>query len=300
MLKKQDGFTLIEVLIAITLLSAVMIGIITLTDNTFDTADRVIREDEERLALETAFSRMEWDLSQLYTPLYFSHLLKPEGMSEDEGEIYNSIIDKYQRNSRFNLLSYDYIPVPLFKIEDKTTLTVFTNANRRKLENLKQSNFAWIQYSLEPNDEEIPEGIEQTTAKEVQSSKMLIRKIQNSNVYGSSQIEWDKIKSQVLFRKVNKLKYEFWNKETDKWTDNIELIKNGANHIKGIKVTMDYYDQDNLEKTTVRIFRPLYPDFEPEDMYKFLNGKPKTDSTSAQAEAQDEAQAEDGGQSEEE
>jgi prepilin-type N-terminal cleavage/methylation domain-containing protein len=279
MIKKQDGFTLIEVLIAITLLSAVMIGIITLTDNTFDTADRVIREDKERLALETAFSRMEWDLSQLYSPLYFSHQLKPEGMSEDEGEIYNSLIDKYQRNPRFNLLSYNYIPIPLSKLENKTTLSVFTNANRRNLENLKQSNFAWIQYSLESNDEEVPQDAEQTTAKEIQNSKMLIRKIQNSNIYDSSEIEWDKVKSQILFRKVNRLKYEFWNKETDKWTDNLDLIKNGANHIRGIRITMDYFDQDNLEKKTVRIFRPLYPDFEPEDMYKFLNGKPKPEST---------------------
>ncbi len=278
-LNNKNGFTLIEVLIAIGLLSGVMLGIISITDNTFETAERVTREDKELLAVETAFARLEWDLSQLYSPFYFSHELKPDGMSEDEGEIYNNLIDKYQRNSKFNLLSYNYIPIPQNRLEDKNTLTVFTSSNRRKLENLKQSNFAWIRYTLEENDEEISEEMEQKTAKEAQETKMLVRKVSNTNIYNPEEIEWDKIKSQVLFRKVMNLKYEFWNPETKKWTDNLDLIKHGANFIRAIKITMDYLDADNIEKQTVRIFRPLFPNFKPEDMYKFLNANPNTNQT---------------------
>lgn len=276
------GFTLIEVLISITILSFIMIGVINFTQSTYDTSDRVTREDKESLQIETAMARFEWDFSQIYSPLYFSHSMNPEGMSEAEGEAYNQIIESYQSNSRFSTLSYDGLPIPVFKNPDKSTLIFFTSSNRRKYENTKQSHFSWVKYSLVTDDRDDDEINSQNenlnTAKEEQKALMLIRNVYSDDIFKPEAIEWDEVKSQVLLRKVIGLTFEFWNPEAQKWTDNLELIKNGYQIIYAVRLTIDYYDPDNLEKKSLRVFRPLYPEFQPEDMYKFLNAKPETSS----------------------
>jgi prepilin-type N-terminal cleavage/methylation domain-containing protein len=66
------GFTLIEVLIAILLLSFITIGVVTITENAMNTKDRTTQLNEDNLQIETAMSRFEWDFSQIYSPLYFS------------------------------------------------------------------------------------------------------------------------------------------------------------------------------------------------------------------------------------
>ena len=58
----------------------------------------IIEEDRELLQVETAMARLEWDISQLYTPLYFSQAMSPTGMTEEEGEAYNRLIDSYTNN----------------------------------------------------------------------------------------------------------------------------------------------------------------------------------------------------------
>lgn len=294
-LSNENGFTLIEVLIAISILSILMVGIFTFTDGTFTTAERVIREDKELLQIETGMSRLEWDFSQIYSPLYFSHVMNPEKMTEEEGEIYNQLLDSYQQNNRFSLLNYDGLPIPLYQNPDKSTLAFFTSSNRRKFENSKQSNFGWVKYSLMDNDVKIDSNTELKTTKAEKKSQMLVRHFLNHNIYDPSKIEWDDLKTQVLLRKVISLLFEFWNPESQKWTDNLELIKNGYNIIYALRVTIKYYDSDNLEKVSVRIFRPLYPEFTPEDMYKFLEVKTKSNGEEADNESESSGSGSSGG-----
>jgi prepilin-type N-terminal cleavage/methylation domain-containing protein len=290
----KNGFTLIEVLISITILSFIMVGVINFTQSTYETSDRVTREDKEMLQIETAMARLEWDFSQIYSPLYFSHAMNPEGMSEAEGEAYNQIIESYQGNSRYSTLSYDGLPIPIFKTPDKSTFEFLTTSNRRKYENTKQSHFAWVKYSLVADDMEeselkdINEGL--NTAKEAQKSLMLVRNVYTKDIFSPDAIDWDDIKSQVLLRKVISITFEFWNPATKKWTDNLELIKNGYQIIHALRILIDYYDSDNLEIKSVRVFRPLYPEFTPEDMYKFLNAKSEslTNGTSENTNSVDE------------
>jgi type II secretory pathway pseudopilin PulG len=273
-MQNTRGFTLIAVLIAISILSMLMVGIISFTQSAQDTAERVTREDKELLQIETAMSRVQWDFSQIYSPLYFSHQMDPEGMTEDEGEIYNQIIDSYQQNDNFTLLSYDGLPIPLFKTPDKSTLIFYTSSNRRKFENIKQSNFAWVKYSLEADESSTKDDDkEQKTTKEVQKSMMLVRNLYTKDIYNSEKIQWDNVKTQILLRKVIKVVFEFWNPATFKWTENLDIIKNGYHIIYALRMTIEFYDADNLEKVSVRVFRPSFPEFKPEDMYKYLNEK---------------------------
>ena len=122
-LKNQIGFTLLEVLIAITVLSFIILGIATITDDSQQTAESVIQEDLDLLQVETAFSRLEWDISHAYSPLYFSHAMEPTGLTPQEGDVYKSILDRYSTNENFAFPSFDGYPVPNNKLEPKESMT---------------------------------------------------------------------------------------------------------------------------------------------------------------------------------
>lgn len=257
----QGGFTLIEILIAITLLSFVMLSVVSITDSSITTTNRVISEDAQLLQVETAMNRVDWDISQAYSPLYFSHEMKPENLTAEEGEAYNKLVAKYQSNDRFAFPSYDALPVPLFKFEDKNTITFLTTSNRRKLKNIKQSHFAWVQYTIENDD-----NISSTT--EGSAKGILIRKFAPNDIFNTDSVDWSKIKSQVLLRNVESVEYQFWNPDSKKWVDSLDTIKNGNHLFRGVKMTLVWFNPDGIETTFIRVFRPLFPKFEPEDMYK--------------------------------
>lgn len=273
------GFSLLEVLIAITILSFITLAIIAFTDSSIDKSISVTAEDLEYLQVETAMSRLEWDVSQAYSPLYFDIPMNPQGLTEQEGQIYNQLADYYQGSANFTMLSYNGLPIPLLRRLEKSSFIFLTTSNRRKIKNAKQSNFAWVKYELQSTPEEDSENPPIGTSFKAPApigSSILVRKMFTSNIYGREEIEWDIIKSQVLMRKVISLVFEFWNPRTRKWTENLDTISSGSNILHALRVTMKYYDPDNIETTTVRIFRTLFPAFDPEDMYRFL--KPPTQS----------------------
>lgn len=280
--KFNAGFSLLEVLIAITILSFITLAIIAFTDSSIEKSLTVTAEDSEYLQVETAMARIEWDVSQAYSPLNFDIPMNPQNLTETEGQIYNQLADYYQGSVNFTMVSFDGLPIPLIQRPEKSTFIFFTTSNRRKVKNTKQSHFAWVKYELQPepaNDDtegEISNGFLNPAPT---GSKMLVRKMFTTNVYSKEEIEWENIKSQVLMRKVISVVFEFWNPKTKKWVENLDTIASGSNILHALRLTMKYYDSDNLEVTTMRIFRTLYPKFQPEDKYKFL--KPQTGTTGA-------------------
>ena len=66
-----NGFTLIEILVAIAILSFISIGVFQILDNTIDTQSTVTKEDKEFIQLQTGIRRLESDFEKIYTPLYF-------------------------------------------------------------------------------------------------------------------------------------------------------------------------------------------------------------------------------------
>ena len=93
-------------------------------------------------------------------------------------------------------------------------------------------------------------------------------------IFNPNDVPWDDIKTQVLLRRVDNIFFEFWNPKTQKWSDNLETIEQGIHKIHAVKMGIKYFDNSQNELYSERIFRPLFPDFVPEDMYKFL--KPRT------------------------
>lgn len=261
--KNDKGFTLMEVLIAITILSFIMISIITIQDNGMATKDRVIAEDRDWLQVETAFSRVEWDFSQIHSPLYYSHEMRlNESSTEQEQEVYGMLTAPFMNNENFAFPSYDGHPVPIFRIEDGSSLTFFTSSNRRKFKNIKQSNFAWVRFRLESLEDENNENDKD------RKTKALVRYFYPDDPFAGDPIPWDDIKGQVLLRNIEDIKFEVWDRMQRKWQENLDVVANGKHKIEGLKITLNWLDKDDNKYEFMRIFRPLQPYFEPEDMYK--------------------------------
>lgn len=98
------------------------------------------------------------------------------------------------------------------------------------------------------------------------------------DVFHKEDILWEDVKSQILLRNVDSLKFEFWNPKTRKWVDNLDLIEQGNHLFRGVKILLNWIDPDGIKVEIIRVFRPLFPNFKPEDMYKLeLESDPETD-----------------------
>lgn len=182
----QSGFTLLEILIAITLLAFITIGVVDITDNAAETKERTTEINANNLQIETAMSRFEWDFSQIYSPLYFGQPMNFGNQTGDVGGIdsgftgqaggnqaggqqggnqvgnntmmlqyYEQLQLRFQQNEHFRAVSKDGMPIPRFHAPEKFVFEFFTSSNRRKVENQKQSHFAWVRYTL-ADQEPIP------------------------------------------------------------------------------------------------------------------------------------------------
>jgi prepilin-type N-terminal cleavage/methylation domain-containing protein len=282
------GFTLLEILIAITLLAFITIGVVSITQNAADTMDRTTEINKNNLQVETALSRFEWDFSQIYSPLYFSTPLNintpdPYGASNDSNmdgmddstgqplkaagalspalqEYYQRLSQRFEQNEHFSGVSKEGLPIPRFYSPEKNLFEFFTSSNRRKIENTRQSHFAWVRYTLGdplPNrddesekEKSIPQGL-----------RTFVRYFSADNPYDSKRLDSDKdnIKAAVLLENVESLEFQFWDTKTRKWETNLKTVQGGENSLRGVKINLAWYDSTGNKRTISRIYRNHWP-----------------------------------------
>lgn len=281
----QTGFTLLEILIAITLLAFITIAVVNVTDDAAQTKERTTEINENNLQIETALSRFEWDFSQIYSPLYFSTILNMNpstnsnnsNSSSDTQELtkvqnnpaiqqyYENLISRFERNEHFRAVSKEGIPIPRFYNPEKSVFEFFTSSNRRKIENQKQSHFAWVKYALA--DQEQTEEEEKNTELP-KNLKSFVRYFDASDPFSEKRINTDgtnAVKGAILLRNVETLEFQFWDYQKKKWETSIRSIQNGESLIRGIKLTLVWYDNFATKKMVTRIFRTNWPMVTPKD-----------------------------------
>ncbi|MGE3610063.1 MAG: type II secretion system protein J [Bacteriovoracaceae bacterium] len=268
------GFTLIEILIAITLLAFITIAVVSITDNAIHTKDRTTEINKNNLQIETAMSRFEWDFSQIYSPLYFSTVLNmnnqgldQNGMPQGGGaanpnaqtnpmlqQYYENLAMRFQQNENFMAVSKEGIPVPRLYSPDKTVFQFFTSSNRRKIENTKQSHFAWVRYTLgdQPAKEDLPEGVPK-------SLKSFVRYFTADDPYSDKRMNVEDMKAAVLLEDVESLEFQFWDMNKRKWETSLTNIQDGQSIVKGVKILITWYDSLGVKRSAERIFRPHWP-----------------------------------------
>lgn len=250
-LKRNSGFTLIEILLAITLLSLMMLGVYQIVDDSILTKDRVIAEDREFLQVETAFHRFELDFNQIYSPLYFSSLKNPDKTKRKKIDNDNDE-NAFQASTRFPKITYKGHLVPVIENPDKSTLAFMTTSNRRKVQNSKQANYAWVQYTLRTSESD---DVNQDAQYE------LIRYYNPENPYLGDH-NWDDVKPSILLKNVQSMEINFWDKKKEAYVSSLNELGNKS-ILRGIQVIIDWVDSNNNKQTFERTFRPSWVYFNP-------------------------------------
>lgn len=254
---KQNGFTLLEIIIATTLLSFLMLGTYSLVDSGSLTMNRTVSEDRDFLQVETFFSRLEQDFAQIYSPLYYTselsvRNLSPEKLPPDITKAQYNMAKKYRPSDNFPSISKIGIPIPAVLSEEKHELIFLSMANRRKLENSKESTFAWIRYNLIANraDDRNPE-----------APNIITRGIKSIDPYAPEN-DWEEIKNHPILYNVEKLEFHYWNPEREEYADRLRDLGNKSNVLRALKVVLIWRDSSNFEYKFERFFLPLWPQFD--------------------------------------
>lgn len=280
-LKTNSGFTLIEVLIAITILSILMATMYTIVNNSTESKDKIISEDRDALQLVTALDRMEQDFAQLYSPLYSNAKYKSSKSNQssqfstfndqDKSQQEENPLDSYVPSERFPSISTSGDIVPAILNESKTEIIFMTSSNRRILEDSKQSRYAWVKYSLRSStldDEDRKEGADYE----------ITRSIETENIYNKD-FDWQNVKEYPLLRGIKSFQFLFWNKKTEKFVDKLDQLSEDKEKPRIIKVKMVWINSDNNEIEIERTFRPLAPYFDTEKDEKEKESAKQGDKT---------------------
>lgn len=253
----NSGFSILEILIAISILSLITLGVISLTNNATETKERIVKEDRDKLQILSALSVFEWDFSHLYSPLYFSKKLEQKGRITEQ--IFQQTNDKYERNPHFAFADRDGRPVPIFENPDKNTFEFFTDSNRRRIANSKQSNFAWVKYTLEP-EEQNPE---ENEGDKLSGKFKLVRYFSAENPYNAEKLDTSKLKAQTLLDNIDEIEFSFWNSENKRFTVPLTSVAGAQNLIRAINLKIVWRDKLGVAQTINKVVRPLWPVFDP-------------------------------------
>jgi type II secretory pathway component PulJ len=253
----EEGLTLLEIMIAIVLLAFVMFGVVAITNNSQNTKDRTVQTDRDNLQIETAMARMDWDFSQLWSPLFFSQRFTGNLNPQSNPGIVE-VAYHYENNQRFSQPSKEGLPIPRFQLRDKSDIIIFTTANRRKLENQKQADFMWVRYHL-GDTTIINAGGEEKTVKSI------LRQVFPDDPWSREELDIANTRTDTLLENVEKLEFTVWNSQTRKWDTSLQSIPGGDSLIRGIKVEVTWKDANDVERSTVRWFRSPWPRVIPND-----------------------------------
>ncbi|MGZ3788694.1 MAG: PulJ/GspJ family protein [Bacteriovorax sp.] len=251
LLKNQTGFTLIEVLIAIILLSFISLYTFKMVDNSTDTKERVLKEDQLLLQTLTAVSRIDSDFSQLYSPLFSSAKGNP---SLDANAVYQ---DTASSKGAFDGKAKNGMIIPQFTSEDKSTLVFLTASNRRKVADAKESRFSWVRYSVRRSEKTEQEADEKTQTK---GENELVRQTISTNVY-NSELNWSDVKSQILLTNVKSVEFSFWDEKSKKFLTSLQDLNENKNIVRSLKMELVWVDENNNEQKIIKVYRVLYPYF---------------------------------------
>ena len=277
----QNGFTLLEVLIAIAILSILMVSIYSIMDNSVESKDRITKEDSELLYFETAIATMSKDIEAIYSPLYYEStkaldellntkaqrkagILKNNSQDEDDQRDNPYEEDNQVLNDNFKEVSESGKLIPTLVNEEKGSFVFLATNGRRLFKDQKQSNLQWIRYRV------VSDTSEDENEINPDAPYALTRTIINKNIF-SDNLEWEKAKEYVILRNLKDFKFLFWESTKEKYVDALRLLGDIEKKApKLIKAQISYISPSGDTIETERVFRPSWPKI---DVNKNLEAK---------------------------
>lgn len=240
----ESGFTLLEILMAIMVLSIMMMLVFDMSSTSTETVERVMSEDREYMQVQTAFAIIDRDFSSFYTPL-FTEVPKKQLPGEPPSQ--------ESASERFDGVTHLGKLIPIVDNQEKHELIFMTNSNKRRLQDINQSNFAWVRYTLRSREKnKVDSDLEQKGEFE------LIRQYSADNPYSPS-FEWDQIKSNVLLKNVKKFQFFFWDNTKEDFVESIQDISEKQGVIRLIRADLTWVNRNNFDIDTSRSFRAMWP-----------------------------------------
>jgi len=252
----QSGFTLVEVLIAIVLISFITLFGYQMVDSNITTKETVTKEDGEIVQVVTALSKIERDFSELYSPLFYS----PKNIANSQNQDNQDVYDSSTQNSAFESTTKNFHLIPQITSEEKSSITFFSSSNRRKIMDSKESRYNWIKYSLrQPSPEDLEdEDNKETDENKKKNSLQLIRQSIATNIF-KKDINFSDVKAQVLLDNVKSFEISFWDEKQKKFTSSITELNEFRNSLRAIKLEVVWYDANYIEQKTEKILRIIFP-----------------------------------------
>ena len=263
--KNSNGLSLIEVLVALVLFSFIMIAVFTLTDSASKAKEQITSEDSETLRIETVLSRIDWDISQMYTPLYYDELMSQDYMrflTSNEQTLEAMIQRNQYALENFPSYTKNWAPIPKYDSIPKTSFTFLSLSNRKKIVNEKTTRLNWIKYSVE-------------SSKDSNNSLLELRRYAvSSNIYAPQIFESSQIKSQILISNLKSIEFKFWDKYKMDFVEEFSFQNENVYPVTALKLSFVYIDSNKREIAMEKIFRPLWHRYEIEstrDLIKLQN-----------------------------
>ena len=240
-----------EVLISITILAFLALGMYSIISNGTTTKDRTLSEDRQFLQVQMAIHRMAQDFAQVYSPLYHSYV--EEGRPNRERRRQGRPNHRSYKTTTFPRMTYQGLQIPIVSNEDEGEITFLTTSNRRKVQDNKESHYAWISYSLENNPNE-----------DKRADSVIIRRVLSFDPYTQDVVREDSFTEQRLLDNVSSLKFEFWDSRRKRFVERTRDMTSEIHLLRSIKATLVWVNGQGHEETFERIFRPLFPFFDTE------------------------------------
>ena len=247
-----NGFTLLEIIISITILSFLMLGVYYLTENSTEGDARVTKEDLFKMQIEAALNRLDQDFSRIFTPLYYKSIKGKKSEQASELESMTDEFPSFETTERFPALTQDNQPIPAIKSDSPSDLLFLSTINQRKIQNAKESHFVWIKYMLRDSLDE---------NRNSKAPFELIRYYLPSDIYAPD-FDFEKIRPSVLLGNIKKLEFLFWNPTKKTFVDDLKMMDK-PHLIRAIKVVLSTVDEKNNELKFERIYRSIWPFFDP-------------------------------------
>ncbi len=268
-IKNQNGFTLVEVLISIVLMGFVALTTYQITDSSINTKENVTKEDREIMQILTMLNRLDSDFQESFSPLFFDAKNSPQSIDDNSNTTYSNDISYFESNKNFSAKTKSGHLIPYYVAEEKGSLQFLSTVHRRRIEGKKESRFAWIKYSLRAT---VDGNSDDSTESEKRADNELIRQIYTSDIYGK-EIDWDKVPTQVVITNIKELEFQFWDERTKKFTSNINDLNENRYNIRAVKISFTWIDPDKNEQKFEKNFRTLWPYFNPkqDEMLNNLN-----------------------------
>ncbi len=256
----SKGFSLIEIMVAITVMAFMTLGVYSLTDNAQRTRETIIPEDREYLQVYAAFARIKNDIEQLWSPLYFASTdqtppSRPGSTPAPENQAPKNVPRLGHLFPKATVQNY---LIPLIESENASTITFFTGSYMRRIQDQKAGRFAWIHYSLEAQEAREDEQENSSAATLYQ----LMRKLKATDPY-TDEKDIEEAKGSVLMRGVKSLAFHFWDSQDKEWKTSLKEISSlDQMALRGIKVVIEWQGRSQQEFTHTRVFRSNWPYFD--------------------------------------